>query len=104
MILFMLECVLIFRQLNVLNQYNQWFSISIFKSLKRLVYYFITILLIKFLVEVYYFFVNSDTLADSSIFPFIDYVYLLIKLSVVYCIAAVYKVGLDMYQEQELTI
>jgi|GEM_PF-2650056 len=103
-ILFLLECMLIFRRLNILNQYNQWFSISIYKSLKRLVYYFLAIFLIKFLVEGYYYFINSNILADNTMFPFIDYVYLVIKLSVVYCIAAVYKVGLDMHQEQELTI
>lgn len=102
--LFMFECMLIFKRLDNLQYQNKWFSISIHKSLVRIVYYMCTIFLVKFVIEGYYYFINNNILIDEFTFPILDYISLFIKISIAFSIAAVYKIGLQLYEDQELTI
>jgi len=99
------ECKRIFEKLNMLVRKNQWFCYSIYKSLLRLTYIGIVFLVFKISIVVCdMFFINTPLEITGFTLDFIDYIEMIFNIAILFIIAAVYKVGLDMHQEQELTI
>lgn len=99
------ECKRIFERLKLLVKQNQWFCHSIYKSLLRLAYIGIIFFVFKLSIEICNMILMSTPVEITGFtLDVIDYIEMLFNIAILFIIASVYKVGLDMHQEQELTI
>lgn len=104
LIFYLFETQLLFRRLKYTLMKCKWFSDTVYDPLKRIVYYMFTFFITKLSFEIYYCFINEDSIASGAIFPYSDYIDLFGKTMIIFVITLVYKVGMKIHKEQELTI
>jgi hypothetical protein len=102
--LFTLEGKRITSKLSEIIKDNILFSGYIYKALKRIIAYTLVYVLIKFSTEIYYCFLNNEAISAGASFPYFDYLEIFIEVSIVIIIALVYKTGIDIQEEQRLTV
>jgi len=106
-ILILRECKRIFDKLGTLVRNNEWFSWSLYKSLKSLFYYILAlslfVLFIDICTKIYIYVYDFKGTIEYQLDVF-DYIMIIFMLFIFVIITAVYKAGVVMREEQDLII
>jgi hypothetical protein len=97
----------VFISLDASIKNNEWFSIDNYRSLKRIAYLMIGISLMSIMYNLTYYFMLDDIMFNSKrvyLLPDLSSLGTLFYVLIIFIIAHVYKEGILMREEQDLTI
>lgn len=101
------EMTEIFISLDSSIKNNEWFSIDNYRSLKRIAYIMIGISFISIMYNLTYYFMLDEIFFNGErvyILPDLSFLGTLFYVLIIFIIAHVYKAGIEMREEQDLTI
>lgn len=107
LLLYLREIKRLFKRLNELVKKNEWFCISIYKSLMRLVYISLIFIITLTLLSLWqnYFSTSFDLWGRQIRFiKWEDLISAIFDLAISFIIASIYKAGVDIHEEQMLTV
>jgi len=105
--LFIKQLVNIFRSLEDSIKNKVWFSMANYKAINRIAYLTIGVFLVRGIFQLIYCFILNDVFVNGvkvCLLPNLDIVETLWTVAIIFVIAHVYKEGVQLREEQELTI